>query len=76
MTRTIPIKQFLEGIDMQIKQMKDQKQWYLDYRCGSGMSPMLEEFASIIDNHVSRLEMIKTFAVNIDPRSLLSKTQD
>lgn len=71
MNRNITITKFLEGIDIQIKQMEEQKKWYLDYRCGSGMSPMLEEFASMIDRHISGLKLIKTIAVNIDPRSLL-----
>lgn len=71
MTEHITIKDFLKRIDLMIQSMKNQKQWYLDYRCGSGMTPMLEEFASILDNDISKLELIKTISVNIEPRSLL-----
>ena len=69
----LTIKQFQQGIDLNIESMEKQKQWYLDYRCGSGMTPMLEEFAKIIDSHIEMFKLIKQFSNTIEPTSLLGK---
>lgn len=67
----LTLKQYQQSIDISIGDLHKQKQWYLDYRCGSGMTPMLEEFAKIIDGAIHKLELAKTYAKNIEPRSLL-----
>ena len=67
----ITIDDYCKGIDRQIELIKSQKQWYLDYRCGSGMTPMLEEFAKVLDDCITKLELMKQIAKNIEPQSLL-----
>lgn len=69
----LSIEHFQKGIDLQIQQMKDQKQWYIDYRFGSGMSPMLEEFSAIIDKHIAQFELMKQMSNTIDPHTLVGK---
>jgi len=69
----LTIKEFCDGVDQQIELVKGQKQWYLDYRTGSGMSPMLEEFAKVLDDCIAKLELMKQVAKNIDPQSLLGR---
>ena len=69
----LTIEHFCKGIDLEIEQIKNHKQWYLDYRVGSGMSPMLEEFADFMDKQIARLEAIKQYAKSIDPHSLLNQ---
>jgi len=67
----LTIEQYLKGIDLSIEDLQRTKQWYLDYRFGSGMTPMLEEFAKLFDGAIHKLELCKTLAPNIEPRSLL-----
>lgn len=71
LTRKLSIEKFLEGIDNQIEDIERQKKWYLDYRAGSGMTEMLEQFAEMIDNHIAKFKLMKRMARSIDPKSLL-----
>ena len=52
-------EQFLQGIDAMIEQCKKDKQFYLDYRFGSGMTSTLEEFCKRYDQVIMRFESIK-----------------
>jgi len=69
----LELNRYLESFDIAIEQAKASKKWYLDYRCGSGMTPMLEEFANILDKYIAQLEELKQLAKNIEPRSLLNQ---
>ena len=69
----LTLEHYLKCFDIAVEQANVSKQWYLDYRCGSGMNPMLEEFADIIDKHIAQIEQLKQLAKSIEPRSLLNQ---
>jgi hypothetical protein len=71
----ISFEDWEKAVDTQIQEMENMKQWYLDYRMGSGMTPMLEEFAGVMDHDIARMKLMKQFAKQIEPKSLLGKSR-